>query len=566
MVTARNDTHDIVAGLEAGADDYLTKPFAPKELSARIRALLRRIRPIQPRPRQARLRRPRDHPRGRQGPAERRRAAPDQDRVPPARRAGPEPRPGVQPRGAARQGVGVRLLRRRPPRRRPHPPAAHQGRGRPRQPTPRRHRPRAGLPAPGVTGHEIRGPSTSLRRSRGGGERIRATTRCRPSESGCGCASCSSSRRLPRAVDVPRRDHVQLRPQHARQAARLGQRRAAYRTRPWCSSELTSTPATTVVGDRAAAALGVARPLLNYRDTWAGGTAAVRRRLVPAVAEARVIDESPPAMIVDTVGWRAVLVVGIPLADRRRGVLRVLQPRPGQRHAAQRRPVAAVRRLHHHRARRRARARWPSRRAVRATRRRRRRPPRRSPAAASTRAWSPPTTPTSRLLANSFNDMASALQLRVERDARFASDVSHELRSPLMTLAASVEVMQARRDEMPERAQAAVDLLVARRRSVPGPRRGPARDLPLRRRRDPSPPRGPPRGRVRPPGRRRERLPNTPVTVTERAENGRSSRSTAAASPGSIANLIDNARLHGGGEPEVTVSEVENDGEPLGHV
>jgi DNA-binding response OmpR family regulator len=48
MVTARNDTHDIVAGLEAGADDYLTKPFAPKELSARIRALLRRIRPSAP--------------------------------------------------------------------------------------------------------------------------------------------------------------------------------------------------------------------------------------------------------------------------------------------------------------------------------------------------------------------------------------------------------------------------------------------------------------------------------------------------------------------------------------
>ena len=44
MVTARSDTHDVVAGLEAGADDYLTKPFAPKELSARIRALLRRAR------------------------------------------------------------------------------------------------------------------------------------------------------------------------------------------------------------------------------------------------------------------------------------------------------------------------------------------------------------------------------------------------------------------------------------------------------------------------------------------------------------------------------------------
>jgi DNA-binding response OmpR family regulator len=44
MVTARDDTHDVVAGLEAGADDYLTKPFAPKELSARIRAILRRVR------------------------------------------------------------------------------------------------------------------------------------------------------------------------------------------------------------------------------------------------------------------------------------------------------------------------------------------------------------------------------------------------------------------------------------------------------------------------------------------------------------------------------------------
>ena len=45
MVTARADTHDVVAGLEAGADDYLTKPFVPKELSARIRAMLRRARP-----------------------------------------------------------------------------------------------------------------------------------------------------------------------------------------------------------------------------------------------------------------------------------------------------------------------------------------------------------------------------------------------------------------------------------------------------------------------------------------------------------------------------------------
>ena len=45
MVTARSDTHEVVAGLEAGADDYVTKPFVPKELTARIRALLRRARP-----------------------------------------------------------------------------------------------------------------------------------------------------------------------------------------------------------------------------------------------------------------------------------------------------------------------------------------------------------------------------------------------------------------------------------------------------------------------------------------------------------------------------------------
>jgi two-component system response regulator ResD len=45
MLTARDEEEDVVAGLELGADDYLTKPFSPRELVARIRALLRRSRP-----------------------------------------------------------------------------------------------------------------------------------------------------------------------------------------------------------------------------------------------------------------------------------------------------------------------------------------------------------------------------------------------------------------------------------------------------------------------------------------------------------------------------------------
>ncbi|MGL5406264.1 MAG: MtrAB system response regulator MtrA [Propionibacteriaceae bacterium] len=43
MLTAKSDTQDIVAGLEAGADDYVVKPFRPKELIARIRTRLRRL-------------------------------------------------------------------------------------------------------------------------------------------------------------------------------------------------------------------------------------------------------------------------------------------------------------------------------------------------------------------------------------------------------------------------------------------------------------------------------------------------------------------------------------------
>ena len=160
------------------------------------------------------------------------------------------------------------------------------------------------------------------------------------------------------------------------------------------------------------------------------------------------------------------------------------------------------------------------------------------------------------VLANSFNDMASALQSRIERDARFASDVSHELRSPLMTLSASVEVMDARREEMPERAQAALDLLkgdVIRFQGL-------VEDLLEISRFD--------AGAVR---LHMEELiasefvrqavgvssmPQTPITVSPRAEmvliNGDRRRLARV-----VANLIDNARIHGGGSPEITIAEID---------
>ncbi len=47
MVTARHEEDDRVGGLEAGADDYVTKPFSPRELVARIKAVLRRTQPAE---------------------------------------------------------------------------------------------------------------------------------------------------------------------------------------------------------------------------------------------------------------------------------------------------------------------------------------------------------------------------------------------------------------------------------------------------------------------------------------------------------------------------------------
>ena len=74
----------------------------------------------------------------------------------------------------------------------------------------------------------------------------------------------------------------------------------------------------------------------------------------------------------------------------------------------------------------------------------------------------PPTDdPDLSVLAASFNEMVAALEERIKRDARFASDVSHELRSPLTTVHASVELLEASRASLPPDSRRALDLLSA---------------------------------------------------------------------------------------------------------
>ncbi len=63
-------------------------------------------------------------------------------------------------------------------------------------------------------------------------------------------------------------------------------------------------------------------------------------------------------------------------------------------------------------------------------------------------------------IVGSFNDMVDALEARIHREARFTADVAHELRSPLTTLVAAVGLVEARAEQLPERARAAVALAV----------------------------------------------------------------------------------------------------------
>lgn len=337
----------------------------------------------------------------------------------------------------------------------------------------------------------------------------------------------------------------------------------AYRNAQVAQNELSANNPSSEAAVARLRSLGVARFAINYRESWSASSAKYTSFAIPQEMRTRVITESTPARMITHVDGEPVLIIGIPLtvtdasyfefvplddasealssvllsllfagfittiAGALLGVLiasRAVRPLGDAAQAAK--AIAG---------------------GMLGTR------------------LAPTDDHDLRILANSFNDMASTLQARVERDARFASDVSHELRSPLMTLAASVEVMKARRDEMPERAQAALDLLVADVARF----QGLVEDLLEISRFD--------AGAIR---LNLEDLlvaefvrqavavssaPTTPVSVTERGERVviRGDRRRLARV---IANLIDNARLHGGGDASITVTEPDGEGEPLGHV
>jgi len=326
--------------------------------------------------------------------------------------------------------------------------------------------------------------------------------------------------------------------------------------------DLRSLPATTEVAAASLARVGVQDYLIWYNNAWTGGAATFQNPSVPPELIRAVIDNGESASQIIEIGDQLSVVVGwdIPgvgsyfeafsleetnstLSSVRLSLMLAAAISTG---------LAAVLGI------------FAARRAVR--------PVATAAQAASAIAGGRLDTrlessddPDLRILTESFNDMAEALQARVERDARFASDVSHELRSPLMTLAASIEVMEARRDELPERSQSALDLLsgdVTRFQGL-------VEDLLEISRFD--------AGAIRlhleellaaefvRQAVAVSSLPETPIRVSERAEVAliRGDRRRLARV---IANLIDNARAYGGDRVGVSIDVINPADEPISHI
>lgn len=302
--------------------------------------------------------------------------------------------------------------------------------------------------------------------------------------------------------------------------------------------------------------------VLNVQDDWSASDAQFGRTSIPTTLRDRVTIDAEPAHMVAVVDGRPVQIVGIPIPQLEANYFEFVDLSGTER------TLSSVSRsliaagvvttglgvfLGALAARRSVRPLADAARAAKAI----------AGGRLDTRL-EPNEDPDLRLLSTSFNDMAEALQQRVERDARFASDVSHELRSPLMTLSASAEVLQARRDDLPEKSRAALDLLVADVARF----QGLVEDLLEISRFD--------AGAIR---LHLEDLllaefvrhavtvssvPDATVSVTERGECliiRADKRRLARA----LANLIDNARFYGSGDVTVEVSEAIGELGPVAH-
>lgn len=304
---------------------------------------------------------------------------------------------------------------------------------------------------------------------------------------------------------------------------------------------------------------GIAHKLIFINNQWTSSSPLFSPQMIPSVLLQRVqVDKKAASMIVDSTRGQA-LVVGIPLPrinamyfefDNLREVRDALQSvRLALIIATFITTLVGI-----------ALGVFASRRAVRPL----------ANAAQAARAIAdgrletrlePTDDPDMQALTSAFNDMVATLQERVERDARFTSDVSHELRSPLMTLAASVQVLESRRDELPERSQAALDLLS----SDVSRFQGLVEDLLEISRFD--------AGAIRlvleplflfefiKQAVSVSSLPRTEIRcddiaalVAIRGDKRRLARV--------IANLIDNARIHSGGKPKVVIQLAENESPP----
>ena len=118
VLSAVGEEEQKVRALEAGADDYITKPFGARELVARLQAALRRTTPAAEGEPAIAVRGPGDRPRRARGAPRRGADPPDPDRVRAAADARAQPRAADDPQGAARGGLGAGVRGR-------HPAAAH---------------------------------------------------------------------------------------------------------------------------------------------------------------------------------------------------------------------------------------------------------------------------------------------------------------------------------------------------------------------------------------------------------------------------------------------------------